>query len=385
MAPLGPFGADRRVLVGVSGGADSMALALLLARWGKPLACIVDHGLRRRLRCGGHAGGRAPGRAGRAGTGGPRGHRAAAPGCRRGRGRPGMRCCGPPAGRLAARICWWRITRPIRPRRSTCGGTPAAARPAWPAWPAFTYFEAARLLRPLLPIPPARLRATLAARRGRLGRGPDQPGPRTLRARLRRAWTRRPAARRWRRPARHGAGRRARRAATSPANWPALSSPRKATLTCRARSAPRRSPPWFGPCPARPTRRRRRRSRPGSRHARCTAWSSAPAGRLGPGWLLAREPAAVAPPSRRAPARAGTAASCCPRTAPGASIGASRRRCGAVPAAPSCPPRSCAACRRCGAATNCSPCRIWPSLTMPRAISSLRLSPARPAAGAPFF
>jgi tRNA(Ile)-lysidine synthetase-like protein len=46
MAPLGPWTEDRRVVAGVSGGADSLALALLLARWGRPLACIVDHGLR---------------------------------------------------------------------------------------------------------------------------------------------------------------------------------------------------------------------------------------------------------------------------------------------------------------------------------------------------
>lgn len=33
-------------MVAVSGGADSMALALLLSRWGRPSAVIVDHGLR---------------------------------------------------------------------------------------------------------------------------------------------------------------------------------------------------------------------------------------------------------------------------------------------------------------------------------------------------
>ena len=46
MAALGPFGAGMRVAVAVSGGADSMALAVLLAGWGQPTALIVDHGLR---------------------------------------------------------------------------------------------------------------------------------------------------------------------------------------------------------------------------------------------------------------------------------------------------------------------------------------------------
>ena len=46
MARLGPWPARRRVAVAVSGGADSVCLALLTAGWGQPLALIVDHGLR---------------------------------------------------------------------------------------------------------------------------------------------------------------------------------------------------------------------------------------------------------------------------------------------------------------------------------------------------
>lgn len=49
MKPLGPWGRrqeSRRVAVAVSGGADSMALALLTAGWGSPVALVVDHGLR---------------------------------------------------------------------------------------------------------------------------------------------------------------------------------------------------------------------------------------------------------------------------------------------------------------------------------------------------
>ncbi|WP_158091211.1 tRNA lysidine(34) synthetase TilS [Thalassospira mesophila] len=51
MAPFAPFGENPRLMVAVSGGADSMALAILAARWcadrnGKLIAVTVDHGLR---------------------------------------------------------------------------------------------------------------------------------------------------------------------------------------------------------------------------------------------------------------------------------------------------------------------------------------------------
>ncbi len=46
MRPFESFDARRRVVAAVSGGADSMALAWLLSRWGEPAAAIVDHGLR---------------------------------------------------------------------------------------------------------------------------------------------------------------------------------------------------------------------------------------------------------------------------------------------------------------------------------------------------
>ncbi len=49
---LGPFGPEPRIAVGVSGGSDSLALALLLGDWavargGRVFALTVDHGLRR--------------------------------------------------------------------------------------------------------------------------------------------------------------------------------------------------------------------------------------------------------------------------------------------------------------------------------------------------
>ena len=51
ISPFGPFESDPRVAVGVSGGADSLCLALLLNFWlrrrhGRVVALIVDHGLR---------------------------------------------------------------------------------------------------------------------------------------------------------------------------------------------------------------------------------------------------------------------------------------------------------------------------------------------------
>ena len=46
MDRLGPWDAARRVAVAVSGGPDSLALALLARRWGDPIAFVVDHRLR---------------------------------------------------------------------------------------------------------------------------------------------------------------------------------------------------------------------------------------------------------------------------------------------------------------------------------------------------
>src|SRR5262249_35293258 len=51
MAPLAPFECAPRIAVAVSGGADSMALALLASDWvaahnGSLIALTVDHGLR---------------------------------------------------------------------------------------------------------------------------------------------------------------------------------------------------------------------------------------------------------------------------------------------------------------------------------------------------
>ncbi len=46
MDHLGPWDTTRRIAIAVSGGPDSLALALLARAWGDPAAFIVDHGLR---------------------------------------------------------------------------------------------------------------------------------------------------------------------------------------------------------------------------------------------------------------------------------------------------------------------------------------------------
>ena len=46
MDRLGPWDPARRVAVAVSGGPDSLALAILARHWGDPIGLIVDHGLR---------------------------------------------------------------------------------------------------------------------------------------------------------------------------------------------------------------------------------------------------------------------------------------------------------------------------------------------------
>ena len=46
MAALGMTSSSGRIAVACSGGADSMALAVLAAEWGQVVALTVDHGLR---------------------------------------------------------------------------------------------------------------------------------------------------------------------------------------------------------------------------------------------------------------------------------------------------------------------------------------------------
>lgn len=194
MAAVGPFGGDRRVAVAVSGGADSMALALLLAGWGRPAAMVVDHGLRpesgaeaaltaarlaemgiaaRVLPLSGLA--RGPALAERA--------RAA----RYGALNAACRDAGLPDLLLAHHAQDQAETYALR---RGAGSGPAGLAGMAPV----VHGEAARLLRPLLPVMPARLRATL--RRAGVGwvEDPANTDPATPRARLRAAFARGDAA-----------------------------------------------------------------------------------------------------------------------------------------------------------------------------------------------
>ena len=138
MAPLGPFGPAPGIAAGVSGGPDSLALALLADAWarargGALLAWCGPRAARRERRRGDRRGGA---------TGRPRHRRAAAvagPGGRAGIAGPGARCPpGRPAGRLprgrAALAAARPSTMPTRRKRCCSGLCAAAARPGWRRW-----------------------------------------------------------------------------------------------------------------------------------------------------------------------------------------------------------------------------------------------------------
>ncbi len=188
MAPLGPWD-GRRLAVAVSGGADSLALALLLARWagaGRLLGLVVDHGLRpeaaaeaaltgrrlaglgvasRVLRLVGLAAG--PGLAARA----RRARYDALLGACRAEGVADL-LLGHHAGDQAETVLL-RLRAGSGPH-GLAGMAPAVALPA------------ARLLRPLLTVPPGRLRATLRAAGLPWVEDPSNADPRAARAGLRR-------------------------------------------------------------------------------------------------------------------------------------------------------------------------------------------------------
>ncbi|WP_052389309.1 tRNA lysidine(34) synthetase TilS [Belnapia moabensis] len=188
MAPLGPFGRAPRLAAGVSGGPDSLALALLAADWarargGSLLALVADHGLRtgsaqeaeatlRQL-----ATRSIPTRLLRLGL---------APG-------PGLQERARDA-RLAALLAacaeagtpWLLLGHHQADQAETLlfralrGSGPSGLA----AIPAIRMTDTALILRPLLPIPPARLAATVAADLTPI-QDPSNADPRFARARLR--------------------------------------------------------------------------------------------------------------------------------------------------------------------------------------------------------
>ncbi len=184
MAPLGPFAGDRRIAVAVSGGADSMALALLLRAWGRPFALVVDHGLR-------------PASAAEAGMTLRRLNAMGIPATllqadlRHGpalaeRARAGRYALLGAACRDAGLVDL-ALGHHLRDQAETvmlrrAAGSGAAGLSGMSA---VAHMDAVRLLRPLLGVLPARLRATLAAAGVRWVEDPTNTDPATPRARLR--------------------------------------------------------------------------------------------------------------------------------------------------------------------------------------------------------
>jgi tRNA(Ile)-lysidine synthase len=186
MAALGPWGAARRVGVAVSGGADSLALAFLLARWGAPRAFVVDHGLRR------ESGAEAAAACETLARFGVAGRVLSLRGLRRG---PGL-AARARAARYDALIGAARAEgfadlllghhlrdqaeTVLMRRRAHSGATGLAAMAA------IVELNFLRLVRPLLGVAPGRLRATLVAAGIAWVEDPSNDDPATLRARLRR-------------------------------------------------------------------------------------------------------------------------------------------------------------------------------------------------------
>lgn len=163
MEPLGPFARDRSCAVAMSGGADSLALALLAGRWGRPAALVVDHGLR-------------PDSAGEAAQAAERARgmglaatvltlRGLLPGAATAERARDARYAALASACRAAGLTDLLVAHHARDqaetvlmRQSRGSGPEGLAGMA-----AETVRDGVRLLRPLLPVPPGRLRATLRA------------------------------------------------------------------------------------------------------------------------------------------------------------------------------------------------------------------------------
>ena len=185
MRPLGPFASNRRVAVAVSGGADSMSLALLASAWGRAEAFVVDHGLRpeaqaeaaltmRRLESLG-----VPARV--LAVSGLKHGAALHARARAARYKALLRGCAD-AG-LADLLLGHHLADQAETlaMRAEAGSGPAGLA----GMAAVTVLATARLLRPLLRIAPARLRATLACAGVDWVEDPSNQDPATRRAQLR--------------------------------------------------------------------------------------------------------------------------------------------------------------------------------------------------------
>ena len=297
MAELGPWDPVRRIAVAVSGGPDSLCLALLSHTWGQATAFIVDHGLR-------------PGSAAEAlwTVGALHAHGMPAqiitlshlhPG-------PGLAARAREARYAALTAACQQAglvdlllghhaadqAETILMRRRRGSGPAGLAGMA-----AIVDGHATRLLRPLLRIPPARLKATLDHHGQSWIEDPSNHDPRATRTRLRAELAATPGA-----PQQPHATNRtaaetaaaaelAHRAAIHSAGW-ALLSP--GPLSGIALGMLLRA---IGGHPYTPSPGPLASLAAALRPATLAGVRVLPAGRLGPGWLLVREPAAVAPPS----------------------------------------------------------------------------------------
>lgn len=292
---LGPFGAVPRVAVAVSGGADSMALALLAqefaqARGGVVRAYIVDHGLRE------GSAGEAVLTARRLGERGIAARILTLSGLPRGAGlQEAAREARYEA--LAEAACAEGFLHLLLGHHAADQAETVAMRAArgpggaegMAAWSAR---HRILLLRPLLRVPPEALRAYLRAQGMGWVEDPSNRSPRFERVRIRQAGVQGPPADAAGRAARDAevAGFLAAHAQIRPEGFVLLDAacapPAALGAVIRVVGGARYAP------------RQEALARLGAalRPATLGGVRLCPAGRLGPGWLLAREPAACAPP-----------------------------------------------------------------------------------------
>ncbi len=315
MAPLGPFEPFPHLAVAVSGGADSMALAVLARDWarargGRVTALVADHGLRP------ESGAEAAVTLARLGELGVPAQGLVLQGLARG---PGLAARARAArhaamAEAAARLGVLHLlfghhagdqAETVAMRMLSGSGPAGLAGMA-----ALAETETVRVLRPLLSIPPGRLRATLRAVSVDWVEDPSNDDASALRARLRRAradaageglLTRaagEAAAARGRARAaaeRAVAGELAARVRVYPEAYAVLAS---GGVSAAALASLLRT---ISGAPHAPAARQVAALAARVRPATLGGVRVQPAGRLGPGWLLTREVAALAPPVEARP------------------------------------------------------------------------------------